>query len=357
MSKIPGIIVSATRWFTGKTAFCLGLALNMQNQGYKVGFFKPIVHVESGFIHDTDVLTFRKMLNLKEPYEVIAPIQLGPNFLEGYINADLNGLKKLVLNAYEKICEGKDFIIIEGLHTYNTGCLINLSAPLLSKMFDLKTLLLSKIESDFSIDDIILANNYIKSEGKFLGVILNRIPRLLYKRTKEIIVPELEKRGIKVFGLIPENKTLMARTAREIHESLGGEVLVCEECLDNLVEEVLIGAMTYESALKYFMRVPNKAVVTGGDRADIALAALQTDTSLLIFTGNLYPSQKVLNEAESKKVPVILVPTDTYTTIKNLERVTGRIGPEDKRRAELAKEVVDKYVDWKSLIEESGLKK
>ena len=357
MSKIPGIIVSATRWFTGKTAFCLGLALNMQNEGYKVGFFKPIIHIESGFLHDMDVITFRKMLNLKEPYEVIAPIQLGPNFLEGYINADLNGLKKLVLNAYEKICEGKDFIIIEGLHTYNTGCLINLSVPLLSKMLDLKTLLLSKIENDFSIDDIILANNCIKSEGKLLGLILNRVPRLLYKRTKEIIIPEIEKREIKVFGLIPENRTLVARTAREIHESLGGEILACGECLDNLVEEVLIGAMTYESALKYFMRVPNKAVVTGGDRADIALAALQTDTSLLIFTGNLYPSQKVLNEAESKKVPVILVPTDTYTTIKHLERVTGRIGPEDKKRAELAKELVEKYVDWKSLIEEAGLKK
>ncbi len=357
MSKIPGIITSATRWFSGKTAFCLGLALKMQEQGYKVGFFKPLIHIESGFLHDLDVITFRKMLNLKEPYEVIAPIQLGPNFLEGYINADLNGLKKMILNAYEKICEGKDFIIVEGLHTYSTGCSIGLSTSSISKMLDLKTLLLSKIESDFSIDDIFLAKNCIENEGKFLGIVLNRVSRLLYKRTKEIIVPELEKREIKVFGLIPENRTLMARTAREIYESLGGEILACEEYLDNLVEEILIGAMTYESALKYFMRTSNKAVVTGGDRADIALAALQTDTSLLIFTGNLYPSQKVLNEAESKKVPVILVPTDTYTTIKNLERVTGRIGPEDKRRAELAKELIEKYVDWKSLIEETQFKK
>lgn len=357
MSKIPGIIISATRWFTGKTAFCLGLALKMQEQGYKVGFFKPLIHIESGFLHDLDVITFRKMLNLKEPYEVIAPIQLGPNFLEGYINADLNGLKKLILNAYEKICEGKDFIIVEGLHTYNTGCSIDLSVSCISKMLDLKTLLLSKIENDFSIDDIFLAKNCIESKGKFLGIVLNRISRLLYKRTKEVIVPELEKREIKVFGLIPENRTLMARTAREIYESLGGEILACEEYLDNLVEEVLIGAMTYESALKYFMRTSNKAVVTGGDRADIALAALQTDTSLLIFTGNLYPSQKILNEAESKKVPIILVPTDTYTTIKNLERVTGRIGPEDKRRAELAKELIEKYANWESLIEEPRFKK
>lgn len=357
MSKIPGIIISATRWFTGKTAFCLGLALKMQEQGYKVGFFKPLIHIEPGFLHDLDVITFRKMLNLKEPYEVIAPIQLGPNFLEGYINADLNGLKKLILNAYEKICEGKDFIIVEGLHTYNTGCSIDLSASCISKMLDLKTLLLSKIENDFSIDDIFLAKNCIESKGKFLGIVLNRVSRLLYKRTKEVIVPELEKREIKVFGLIPENRTLMAKTAREIYESLGGEILACEEYLDNLVEEVLIGAMTYESALKYFMRTSNKAVVTGGDRADIALAALQTDTSLLIFTGNLYPSQKILNEAESKKVPIILVPTDTYTTIKNLERVTGRIGPEDKRRAELAKELIEKYANWESLIEEARFKK
>ena len=38
---------------------------------------------------------------------------------------------------------------------------------------------------------------------------------------------------------------------------------------------MLVGAMSVESALSYFRRKPNKAVITGGDRADIQLAALE----------------------------------------------------------------------------------
>ena len=58
--------------------------------------------------------------------------------------------------------------------------------------------------------------------------------------------------------------------------------------------------------MTYFRRKPNKAVITGGDRADIQLAALETSTRCLILTGNLYPSPAVLNRAEELCVPVLL---------------------------------------------------
>lgn len=49
-----------------------------------------------------------------------------------------------------------------------------------------------------------------------------------------------------------------------------------------MVEHLMIGAMDVDSALTYFRRKPNKAVITGGDRPDIQLAALETSTKCTI---------------------------------------------------------------------------
>ena len=113
--------------------------------------------------------------------------------------------------------------------------------------------------------------------------------------------------------------------------------------------------MTQDSAIHYFRRAPRKAVITGGDRPDLALAALETDTSALILTGNLYPDVRVLARAEEKGVPVILVPYDTYTTVGKVKDVTGKIRIGDKKRINEAKRLVSKHVNWKGLFSCLGL--
>jgi BioD-like phosphotransacetylase family protein len=152
-------------------------------------------------------------------------------------------------------------------------------------------------------------------------------------------------------GVIPRRAELVAPTVADIYERIGGEILVHEDKLDGIVEEIMIGAMTLESALSFFRRAVNKAVITGGDRADIALAALETDTSVLILTGNLYPDVRVLARAEEKGVPVILVPYDTYTTVELVGELVGRIKPGDKRRVDIAYKLFRENVDWKRIVE------
>ena len=71
------------------------------------------------------------------------------------------------------------------------------------------------------------------------------------------------------------------------------------------VEHFLVGAMGAESALSDFRRKPNKAVITGGDRTDIMLAALETSTCSSGADGNLYPAAHVLNRADEWCVPVL----------------------------------------------------
>ena len=93
--------------------------------------------------------------------------------------------------------------------------------------------------------------------------------------------------------------------------------------MDELVEHFMIGAMNVESALSYFRKVSNKAVITGGDRSDIQLAALETPTKCLILTGELYPNASILGRAQEVGVPIVVVRADTANTLEVCENPFG----------------------------------
>lgn len=97
------------------------------------------------------------------------------------------------------------------------------------------------------------------------------------------------------------------------------------EWCERQVEHLVIGAMGSAAALSHFRRRANKVVITGGDRADLQLAALETSTSALVLTGSIRPPATVLDKAEEQQVPVIIVSDDTLTTVERSERVFGHI--------------------------------
>jgi len=76
--------------------------------------------------------------------------------------------------------------------------------------------------------------------------------------------------------------------------------------------------MTAEAALSRFRKQINKAVITGGDRTDIQLAALETSTTCLILTGNLHPSPLIVKQAEEFGVAILLVPLNTIETVETV---------------------------------------
>jgi BioD-like phosphotransacetylase family protein len=120
--------------------------------------------------------------------------------------------------------------------------------------------------------------------------------------------------------------------------------------MDNVVQAVLVGAMTPESALRYFRKAKNELIITGGDRTDIIFAALEVGASSLILTGNLYPSVKIFPRADDLSVPIILVPYDTYTTLQQIQRIVGKIKPGDKKRINRAQKLIKENIDWKEIM-------
>ena len=117
--------------------------------------------------------------------------------------------------------------------------------------------------------------------------------------------------------------------------------------LENRVEMNVIGAMNAQAALKYLRQVKKAAVVTGGDRVDLALAALDQDVSCLILTGFMQPDNVVITAANDKKIPILLSPSDTYTTMRNLERLRPGI-QEDEMEKVL--QLIEKEINWEILL-------
>jgi BioD-like phosphotransacetylase family protein len=114
--------------------------------------------------------------------------------------------------------------------------------------------------------------------------------------------------------------------------------------------------MTADTALHRFREQANKAVITGGDRTDIQLAALETSTTCLILTGNLHPSPLIVKQAESLGVAVLLVRDNTMETVEAIERVFGksRLGQEAKLVE--FEELFDAHVDFDRLCAVIGIK-
>jgi BioD-like phosphotransacetylase family protein len=183
-----------------------------------------------------------------------------------------------------------------------------------------------------------------------VGNLFNNISWPLVSKAKGVYAPILEKRGFPTLGVIPRRPEIASPTVEEFHNELGGEILACHNCLNLLVEDIMVGAMTLDGALRYLRRATDKAVIIGGDRADLALAALETSTSVLILTGGLYPDVKVLARAEEKGVPVILVHYDTYTAIEKLSRVTRHITAGDKAGIGIVLENIEEYCDWQAIL-------
>lgn len=343
----------------GKTVIAYGLLMKFRNEGLRVSYFKPISvarrRLPSGKFVDTDVLAIRETLNLKESVETISPIVLSERYLE--LKSKIEQVKVKVEQSFQRISSGSDVVVIEGYTYPEVLSTIGYSVPELAKKFDSKVVFIvnCKIEDpiDTLVDKVSLYKCFLEKFGvKLHGVILNAIPLPYVERVKGFLAPSIEELGIKVLGLVGERPKLLAPTVRDIVEALNAEVLEGEEYLNNFVEDILVGAMSPEAAIRWFRRVANAAIVTGGDRTDLIIQAIETKPSVIILTGNLYPAVGVLIRAREANVPILLVPYDTYTTIERLREVQKIITPESlKLREKEIVNVVEKDIAWREILD------
>jgi len=355
---MKALYICSTTTFSGKTSLCVGLGNRFKSDGFSVGYMKPVSTVArriAGRIVDEDAQFIKQALDLAEPLEVIAPIALMPQVVEDILAGEEKAdFAARLRKAHAEVARGKDLVLLEGGAHCMEGAFIGLSTPMVAEMLDARELVVVKYTSDLVVDDLLGSKALFGAS--MLGAVINSVPRQRMRFVEEVARPYLEEHGVKVFAVLPQDRLLMSISVGQLVDCLGGQVLCCPEACDELVEHLMVGAMTVDSALTYFRRKPNKAVITGGDRPDIQLAALETSTKCLILTGNLYPSPIILDRAEEVGVPVILVKQDTLTAVEIIEQFFGKTRLHQKRKVDRFEEMLEERFDFDALYADLGLK-
>ena len=261
----------------------------------------------------------------------------------------------VVRSAYDKIAADKDVMLLEGGASLREGCSIGLGPGEVAQALDALVLAIVRYDHEMSLVDDCLAAKLEMGE-RLLGVMINAVPEQALDFVTETAVPCLKERGVDVLGALPLREELRAISVSELSRALEAEFLALPEKGSLLIEQFVVGAMSAEQALPRMRRIAGtKAVVTGGDRADVQLAALETATSCLILTGQLRPQAEILRRAEQIGIPVLLVRMNTMEAVDAIERVFGKTRLGQSSKLERFEALVAENMDLDRLFRGLGL--
>jgi len=349
---MKSLYITSIEKYSGKTALCLALGKIYQERGLKVGYLKPFSLRPwkiGDKIADEDAAFVIDILGVNaKPWE-LAPVVVTSEMLRDYLTSkDKTDYMPQVLEAAKVLEERKDFLLLEGGGSLREGYAMNLATPDVAEKLGSTIIVVVKYCDDVCLLDDVLAAKF-RLPKNLSGVVINRVPKHALSYVNNLVVPFLEKEGVPVLGVLPEDVALAALSVGEIVDVLNAEVLT--SCYDEeaLVEALMVGAMTEDSALRRFRKQPNKAVITGGDRTDIQLAAMETSTTCLILTGNLHPSNLIIKQAENMDVPILLVPGNTMETVESLDRIFGKTRLGQKSKLDKFMKYVQENIDLKRL--------
>lgn len=348
------LYVASTETFVGKSAICAVLLDQFKAQGRSVGYMKPVsvavAQTEQGAL-DRDAQLMRQLFDLAESPEQIAPVLASTRVIEGVLRGEKPDFRSQLRTAYDAVAQGKDLVVLEGANTWAEGALLDLSADQVSDMLDAPVLLINRFRSINAVDIITAVHRFLGQ--RLLGVVLNQVFPSQLEHVNSTVVPFLERSGIAVIGVIPHDPQTEAPTVQNVTDQLDAQI-ISDGDRERLVEHLSVGAMSAESALSFFRRKPNKAVITGGDRSDLQIAALETSTACLILTGNMRPATTVLNQAAQRNVPILLTPGDTLTTVQRLEALMGQLHFGNAKRQRFHS-LASGHIDWARLDQLLGL--
>lgn len=351
----PALLIGSVEPYSGKSGTIVGLThlLKERNIGFSYG--KPIgtcMSQEKDETEEEDIKFMSQVLGLSDSQVRPPLVYLKPETLEkrlaGIDTKDYTQELPTYINN-----QSGDLLILEGAGTLWEGVSFNLSVTEISKHFQIPVLLVTRYSSPLIVDSLIGAKRDLG--GNLLGVVINDVPPGELEDIHNLLKPYLGSQGIEVLGMLPSSKLLRSVSVREIVNQLGATVLCRSDRLDWLVESLAIGAMNVNAALEYFRKGENMAVVTGGDRSDLQLAALETSTSCLILTGNISPDPRILSRAEDLEVPMLSVNLDTLTTVEIVDRAFGKVRLQEQIKVECIQRMMNECFAIDRLIEKLNL--
>ena len=111
----------------------------------------------------------------------------------------------------------------------------------------------------------------------------------------------------------------------------------------------MLGGWFLDHGAYVFGRRENKAVVVRGDRPDLQMAALDTDTVCLILTNGKSPVQYIMHHAQLRQTPLLATQFGTLETMEMLHNIDERVTCSNANKVQYFAELLETYCDVDSL--------
>jgi BioD-like phosphotransacetylase family protein len=325
---MKALYVTSWEGAMGKTTLCVGLGKSLEKDEQKVGYLRSAASEAS----PEDAQFIKEVLALEEPPEALS------------IPGSASDLKK----AFDEITKGKDIVLVEGQGGIGAGETVRAEKDA-AKALDAKVILILRCLKDPSWTKVIPVAQELGDS--LLGIVINQVPQDKLESVKSEASSALGEQGLKLLGVLPEDRRLLGISMTELVKQLEATVMCCESSTDKLVENVMVGAMTPDSGADYFGRKDDKLVIAHGDRADLQTAALNTSTNGIVLTGGVGPVPKVRYLAEEKAVPILMTTQDTLPTLDRVIEAIEKAKFRQPAKADRAASIVAKHLDIEAVLQ------
>ena len=326
------LLVASDRTGAGKTSVSLALATLARRSGRTANVYKPFSVAED----DPDS-------------EVIA--QLSNQGLEGWPRSsgsdgpsasDLSALATDMSSGDN----GASLNIVELPDAIDAAGVARVAEAL-----DAQILLVTQGRRGLSASDL---KEWKDASGEHLaGVLVNGVTRYLNTESTESTAPSFDEAGIDLIGMIPENRALLSITVEQIRAGLDGRYVVDEGDVNRPVEHFQVGCMSLDPGELRFGLYDNNAVVVRGDRPDIQMSALNASVACLLLTRGIDPIEYISYEAREEETPVVVVESDTLTTMSLLNDVATSARMDTAAKVSKFAELLEAHADleriWSAL--------
>ena len=341
------IVVGSTHRSAGKTSLIVGLAKVI---GGPCGYMKPLgdrLLYRKKRLWDYDAALITSVFCLEGNPEEMT---LGFEHAKLKYMYDADGMREKLSEMASFAGEGKELLFVEAGESLAYGASVNLDAISLASFLHARLVIVAGGSESTIVDDLAFVKRYVDMSGiDFAGVIVNKVRNIEDYRSTHL--DDVTALGVNVLGVVPFDAELTKLSVGHLAERLLAKVVAGEEGLGQKVSSIMVGAMSTNVALQNpLFKKEHKLVITGGDRSDLILAAIESSTSGIILTNNILPSSNIISRAAERNIPLLLVPFDTYQTASQIESIDPLLVKDDTRKMDVLAQLVKEHISTGSLV-------
>ncbi|MGA1866352.1 MAG: DRTGG domain-containing protein [Thermoplasmatota archaeon] len=340
------IVVASMERGAGKTSFIVGLS---KAKGLDIGYMKPFgerILYRKKRLLDYDSVLVSSLFGLKESPE---DLSLGFDHSKLRFMYDSESIEKKLRDVADGI-GGKDVLFIEGGRDLTYGSSLNLDPLSVARTLDASLIFVLSGEQDKIVDHVHFLVDHLSTKNiDLLGLVINKVddPDDFMATHGDTI----SSTGAKVLGIVPYLRDLNFYSMEHISNVLFAKMIAGDKGLKNLVRNIFVGAMSGGRAIESpLFRKEGKLIITSGDRSDLILGALQSDTAGIVLTNNIVPPSNIISKADERNIPLLLVPGDTFRTAKTIDDMERLLARDDDHKIQLLADEIRARIDTDAIL-------